>query len=84
MGEEPEVRQRVVQPRSAERAEDGDPGRASPDRLEQRQLRVRLVLVRGCSQDLEPVALRRVGDRGIHGVQVTDEEVRVEAEPAGA
>ena len=84
MGEEPHVRERVVQPRPAERAEDGQPRGAPSHRLERRELRVRLVLVDLRADDLDAGVGRR-GDVGrLERVQVPHQQRGLQAELPGA
>ena len=54
MRQQPHVGERVVQPRAPERAQHRDPGRAAADGFQQRELRVRLVLVDRGPDHLDP------------------------------
>ena len=84
MGEQPQVRERMVKPRAAERAEHGDPRRAAPDRLDQRQLGVGFVLVDPGAQDRDAVRGRGLGEGRREGVQVPHQQVHAQAQRAGA
>ena len=78
--EEADVRERVVDPRTAERADDDDAGRAESDRRKHRQLGVRFVLVRTGPFERDPGGFEGGEVRRIDRIAVADPQVDRHAE----
>ena len=68
---------------TAERADDGDAGRAAADRLEQRELGVGLVLRDGRAQDLDAVGRGGLDEGRLQRVEVAHQDRRHEPDRQG-
>ena len=83
MRQQPRVRERVVEPRTAQRTEDRDSTRAAPDGREECQLEIGFVLGRLGQLERNPAG-PDLGDPGFaERVAVADHEVGPEAGPRG-
>ena len=73
--QEVDVGEGVIDPRTAERADDDDAGGAAVDRREHRQLGVGFVLVRSGAFERDPRRIERGQPRFADGIAVTDPQV---------